>query len=409
MLSIFIIVAFFSVGKIINYKEERVDKLISENFINYYEVNIKKEYLVKNSKYITNIVYGNDKKYKEVCTNLYSASISDLYISNNPKIEIFDYLDLGPMNSLKDLFYPYKLRFSFEPSVFDKDINMFSWEKDNIWLYKLEIVDLDGDGVKEIITQWLDYLCGSGGNFYQIIFQFKDGKYEFANSFPEAIYYLNNKKSYLTEETKIKNIINGDIYDIFIATTDDYIDFKDLNNDGIPELIFAKPILNYNRQFIKKEIIRGILNKDENYLAYALGYQTDSFCNVVNQDEFECHFCPHEWLIGVYKYKDGKFIIDNNWNYGLLYETDKKIDIYDAHGWNSAGKNPFGFMGFYFIEEWNPFFYESYRSLLEQLNEKEDKLESEDSLSLCLSRDSFHLTDWAEGEILKIVKENYKK
>lgn len=396
-LVLFLVYAFYSFltyGKIYTYGNERLATKISKEFGNEYIVNIKEEYISDKNR-ASQIIYGNDKDFKEVCVSIYEKIEDPKSLSKGPKIEIYDYYDLGPLNTIKDYINPYKRRFSFEPVVLNEKSNVFHHKKDSIWLYDVEIINMDDDEDKEIVVKWLEYLCGSGGKFYQLVFKFHNGEYKVLTSLPETLYSSGEEIAYLTTKTKIKNLNNERIYEINRATTDDYVKFYDLDDDGSFELILAQPqnVWLWCGAFVSKENIWSILNRDPYLGSECVAYEpTES-----QLDLFECHFCPHQWVIGVYKYENNNWIIDNNWNSGRLFITSEKIGLHAGHGWNEKGWNLLGFMGFYYIPEWNPFFHDKTYELLDL------------SPLDILERDAFHLTDWSKSEILTIVEENYER
>lgn len=83
---------------------------------------------------------------------------------------------------------------------------------------------------------------------------------------------------------------------------------------------------------------------------YCWGFGSDSdSCKNMNN---ECHWREHTWIIGVFKYINGKYYVDNKWNGGIapLYISSKKIDLCDAHGYVKIPGNIYGFISQYYLE-----------------------------------------------------------
>lgn len=286
------------------------------------------------------IVLANDKLYEKQCSLEKNKNLK------SPVIAIYEHRT-NPF--FKALFFinPYKKIKEYDFSL--KNIN-------DLWIYDKKKIDLDNDLDNEMIVKILSSICGSGAELYQLVFDnmgegiiLSEGlpivKYpkgcsqEVCNDAKGVAEYM--KKNNLNEKD-LENFNVGNLLienkDTYSTNTDSFVEIYDIDNFDGPELIYAH----------------------------------------LEWEEKECHFCPHYWVIGIYKYKNGKFIVDNKWNNGLLYKTKDKISLTDAHGYIEYPNNVFGFISQYYI------FDERFPSSNSFLERKEPML-------------------------FKIVKENYNK
>jgi len=173
--------------------------------------------------------------------------------------------------------------------------------------------------------------CGDGSEIYPLLISNTQGRYGLEQSLPPVAYfkeagmsggkYGNECAEVVSKATKngweptslfsekdVLNLADNSTTTLLSATTDDFIDWRDLDKDGIPELVIA----------------------------------------VMKWDSTECHFCSHYWWVGVYKYQNGEFNVDNNFNSGLLLSTENKYDLYDIQGWIPIPNNIFGIVSGYF-------------------------------------------------------------
>lgn len=317
------------------FTNERTMEKIESNFKGNYEVKIKEINLNSYGKNSL-LVIANDRRYKEQCAMPFRDEEEmknyDFPKLDSPVIELWDAID-NPLERLNIFNLPYKKTFSFS-------IN----PNFGLWVYKTTVLDLDNDDQKEVIVEMIGSLCGSGSSDLYLIFGQKNGKFDLLESLPDVNYlseYVDNKnidvqkiresikteedynKIYdsFTEKTKIKNSYTNQEYTIQTSHTDEYKKIIDIDGDGSYELIFAHP--------------------------HCWGVQSYSeSCT----KERECHWCGHTWLVGVYKYINGKYYIDNKWNDGSgTYIIPKKIDLYDAHGYARI-PNDFGFISQFYLE-----------------------------------------------------------
>lgn len=314
---------------------EKIFDKISINFGNGYEIRI----IGGNISGFGNdsiVAFANDKEYKNQC--------KDNIVLKNPKFAIYDY----SQNILsKYLFFdvPIKKIYDFE---FSLENNLFN---DSLWIYNIDLIDLDNNNKKEIVIKMLSSVCGSGAKVITLVLEYNNGRYELINSLPDIKYPLdcpldvcNTKEGLIKyfEDNKLElesfvsddiiiNVKNGNKHNIFSSDTDHYSEFIDIDNDGDYELIFAHP---------EWKINRGCIWGDE-----ATWDET-----IDNSNLCECHLCPHYWVVGVYNYKNGKYVINNKWNNSLLYKTENKINIYDALGYATIANNLFGMIAMHYIE-----------------------------------------------------------
>ncbi|HYK08104.1 MAG TPA: hypothetical protein VEW42_01240 [Candidatus Eisenbacteria bacterium] len=289
------------------------------------------------------IVWGNDKKFNEYCYNISDKNARK--ITNKPIIEVFKKNDFNLLSLIPFFKQDYKLYSTFSFSL-PKNIEFLNDGHDttnnDYWISDIRVEDLDGDGSDEIIVRAYSYICEDWGNLYILILKDNGQGFSVESAIPEIAIFKNNEIDEknlinLTREVKIRTNI-GEEKKIVYTSTDNYIGFEDLDNDG------------------SKELIMGFLKI---------------------QDD-ECHLCGHNWYIGVYKYRDGKLLADNNWNHGNLYETTYKISLGDAIGYpDSVINNLFALLGVYYY----------------QCNE-----------SIC---DPFHYLSRKKSSILKLVEKKY--
>lgn len=301
---------------------------ISNNFGEEYGVVITEESV---SGYGENSIFAfaNDSKYKDQCMSFERLA--------SPRFAVYDY---SQNIFAKYLFFDTPIKKSYE-FIFSIDE-----ESDNyLWIYDYKFLDLDNNNRKELIIQMLSSVCGSGAQFFNLVFEYINGEYVLAESLPLISYIKNcdadicNSKNAtidfisgaekvewesLMSTTTLINKVNNKSYNINTSNTDNYIDFKDINNDNIYELVLGHPIWRIKKSDFLTE---------EDY-----------------ENNWECHWCPHEYYIGVYNYKNQKYIIDNNWNSGLLYQTIEKISPFDAQGLIPIENNFFGMIGSYYLE-----------------------------------------------------------
>ena len=254
------------------FDNENIYKVIKSEFGDQYEVNIVEDNVRGYGK-ATIVVFANDQRYKDQANvpidnpeELERFKLSKLL---HPIIAFYEYRG-NPFTKLLLFTVPYRKIYEFKPEVNNDD-------NDHLWIYRTNIVDLDGDGKKEVINM----------------------------------------------SDNIKHTLN-------ISDTDHYIEFVDLDKDDSYELIFAHP-----EWRISKACFGG-------------GKRGKSI-------DCECHFCPHYWAIGVYKYIGGNFVIDNKWNDGLLYKTPSKISLTSALGYKELPNNITGVIGPYYLEKASPY------------------------------------------------------
>ena len=311
------LVFFFKTGELrSSYTNAEIKQFISSSFSDQYQIELV-ENKIRNFGEPAVIVFANDKRVKNYCSRFINDGKEESLLP--PIIKIFE--------KRSDLFFkifpylpPYKSVFELKPEI-EKKQNTFIWEKN--------IEDLDGDGNKEIRIKIMTITCGSGADIFHFIIGLANSSYTILATLPDIAYFENQTPAFANEmssegeifnEAKNKGwepktlfeekvILNGDErIKIKSATTDDYIEFKDLDKDGISELIIAKLIWK----------------------------------------EDECHWCPHNWIVGVYKYHERNFNIDNKFNSALLLVTKEKFNLSDIHGYKPLPNNLFGLIPQYY-------------------------------------------------------------
>lgn len=254
------------------------------------------------------VLFANDKRYKDFCPN-YSKDLKDPLLYS-PEIRILEERTSLLLRVIT--FSMFKTVFVFKPELIK---NKEHSGGDSLFIYKKEVVDLDGDGIKEIIVQLMSTTCGSSSDVFNLIFSYKNGTYQLTSTLPDIGYFKeqdpSNENRFNTYELrneakqnnwklerlfKEKEILdNGKKISIEYADSDTFIDYRDLDGDGKKELITAVPIW----------------------------------------EQSECHWCKHQWRIGVYKYKDGVFNVDPNFNDTLMLITKQKYNFNEMLGYKS--------------------------------------------------------------------------
>lgn len=99
--------------------------------------------------------------------------------------------------------------------------------------YDLEVVDLDNNNIKEIVSFWIDIPGGSFALLHPVIIYW-DGRYRVTGMPPipkeEVV-----KTGY--ENVEVRNYFDGKVYKFPTLTNDDLLFFKDINDDGYVELV----------------------------------------------------------------------------------------------------------------------------------------------------------------------------
>jgi hypothetical protein len=332
-------IAFFYIktGELrFSYTNQQLEEYIKSDFDKNYKLDILEEKLW-NFGELSYIVFADDKKQIDYCISLLDKGGNLTLLP--PIIRIYD-----KKNDFLTKLFPYippiKIAFEFKMTFTEKEKD---WE--DLFISQKRIIDLDGDGKKEVILRLMTPTCGSTAEIFNFVFSRTENEYNFTATFPESSYFkegmmgdFNGSKINSVEELfrlaiekkwkpvnlfDSKNVfVNGKEQEILFGTTDDYFDFTDIDNDGTYEAIVAKMDWKFSDDCFKE------------------GMETNPNC--------ECHWCPHNWLIGVFKYKNGEFIVDNKFNDGLLLPTKEKYDLYDIMGYRPYPVNMFGVVSGYY-------------------------------------------------------------
>jgi hypothetical protein len=334
------LIFYFKTGELrSSYFNWEVYQYIKSDFSAQYDIQITEE-KIRSFGEPTIIVFANDKNVKNFCSKLVKNENLNL---KPPIIKVYE--------KRSDLFFkifpffpPYKLVFEFSPELIGKE----HLGGNDLFMSKNEILDLDNDGIKEIIVRMMTATCGSGAEVFNFIFTPYKNTYKLTATFPPAAYFkeFENISSSEIDKAFIKSIqkfaednekpetlfpdqeilVNKkEKIEVNYTDSDVFFEFKDINNDKEFELVVAIPIWNISEQCFKNS------------------NQFD-----LNPEQCECHWCPHRWKIGVYKYRNGDYNIDNNFNSGLLFTTSEKYTLYDIHGYKPLPNNFFGIISPYY-------------------------------------------------------------
>jgi hypothetical protein len=256
------------------------------------------------------IVFAQDKNYKDQCSLKKDIKLK------SPILLVAEQYE----NPLKVLFNSKYLR--------EKEIVFSKLNQEGFWFYEKKFLDLDDDQDDEIVVKYLGNVCGSGTELHQIVL---DNSADF-NIVPTVglpnVSYLrkclhkdcnnivplsqSDVVKYNSSEVENFDVGEGRVGNISMpfTNTDHFVEFLDVDGDKKNELVFAHP-----------ELRNG-----------------------------ECHLCPHYWIIGMYKYRNGKYYIDNKWNNGMLYRTREKISLNEGLGYIDYSGNVFGLISPYYLD-----------------------------------------------------------
>jgi hypothetical protein len=323
-----LIIFFILTGQLKSkFLNQEIEQFILSKFSPEYDVKIVEERLNKFGE-ATIIVFAHDKRYYAFC------EIDKPKVDLSPPIlQIYE-----KRNDILTQLFPYIPPYSrvYEAKIEPQNVDSFF---KNLFIYEKDIVDLDGNGEKEITLKVLTPPCGSGADVYNLVFGKRNGKYKLLESLPGIGYFeeiirsgeevnLINEKLSQKEKPKeffkktLLKLNKNEIKEIYYGDTDYFLEYYDFEGNGIRELVVAKMLWDIE----EKECF------DKN------GWT----------GECECHFCPHYWLLGVYKYQNDGFIVDNKFNSGLLLKTEKKHDLFDIQGYKPIPGNILGSIGVYY-------------------------------------------------------------
>lgn len=224
------------------------------------------------------IVWGNSKGIIEYCDNYKNSS------EDNSIISVYKKTDSDLLSNLPFFKIDYLLYSKTLINTNDDGSNMSNLELNN-----LTVSDIDNDGSDEIITRGNSYTCGSGGFSYLFIFGDKDGKMSLISTLPD-----DPELNMFTFPLKVR--INGVKTEITATNWDNQIFLQSIHNK------------------IQNDLV----------IAYSLYFNAAKFGITDSIDE--CHACAHNYLIVAYKFENGKFVRDYEWNKGNYYITPNKID-----------------------------------------------------------------------------------
>lgn len=145
--------------------------------------------------------------------------------------------------------------------------------------------DIDGDGTKEIWSEWIATAGGSGALRNIIVWDIKQGKLEPKYKYPEELVYNNSQD----DNISLSNSSNGEEYKFLSIDSESYYNFVSIN--------------------------------EKLYLNHAI--------YIWNVDEGESHFSDHKWNLARYVLSGDTFARDESWNDGNEYITKSKIGIDD--------------------------------------------------------------------------------
>lgn len=157
----------------------------------------------------------------------------------------------------------------------------------NVFNERFDLLDVNGDGKNEIVSEWSGNGCGSSGLKGLVIW-----KLDSQNKLIPLAGYPKDKN----EESSfiVKNLKTDKVTAFPEITTDCFTDYQ-LSSS------------NYN---------------------LTIG------CPIWNLEAEESHNDPHIWRIRVYRFENGSFIKDESWNNGKDFITEKKISEPENNDFN---------------------------------------------------------------------------
>ena len=324
-----LIIFFLLTGQLKSrYLNEEMEQFILGNFPSEYSVEITEDKL-NNFGEPTIIVFAHDKRYYAFCE--IDKPSADLL---PPILRIYE-----KRNDIIVQLLPYIPPYSlvYEAKIEPQNADAFFR---NLFIYEKDVSDLDNDGKKEIVLRVLTPPCGSGADVYNLIFAKISGRYQLVASLPDIAYFKDviqsgdeatlvkskveakeKPEDFFQPQSRILKLNKQEVQEVVYASTDYLLDFKDIDDDGVKELVAAKMLWEFDEGCFEKKF-------------------EDPNC--------ECHFCPHHWLVGVYKYEGGDFVSDNKFNSGLLFHTEKKLTLFEVQGYKPIPYNIFGSIGLYY-------------------------------------------------------------
>lgn len=294
----------FFVGQIpSNFIDNRTISAVTGNLNNDYQYKV----ITKALKPEINpsiLVWANDKDLGNFCYDKGK-------IDKKPIIRVYKKSDFSILSLIPYFKQEYTLNSSLEISVPKNNDTKEADLITDFWISNVYIEDLNGDGSDEIVVKGYSFICGSGGSSYLLVLKDNGSSLDLIATLPAVGYQASDQVKQITEKSNI-TLNKGVDREILILSSDSFLEFQDLDNDGIKELV--------------------------------LGYPEWDIEN-------ECHLCAHTWLIGVYKFSGKEFVIDNKWNNGLLYVTPEKITLADGLGYPNIERNiPFPLFGMYYFD-----------------------------------------------------------
>ena len=263
------------------------------------------------------VIFAQDKNYKNQCKLDSNVKLKPPILLVAEQYE----------NPIKILFNSKYLR--------EKEVFFSKENKEGFWFYEKKFLDLDDDQDDEIVVKYLGDVCGSGAELHQIVL---DSSAEFdivptvglpSVSYLKKCQYKNCSNAVPLKQSEIAKLNLAEMENFNLGeskignvsfpftNTDHLVEFLDVDGDKKIELVFAHP----------------------------------------EWRDGECHSCPHYWTIGVYKYRNGKYFIDNKWNRGLLYRTKEKVSLNDGLGYIGYSGNSFGLISPYYLDDNSSGFY----------------------------------------------------
>ena len=177
-------------------------------------------------------------------------------------------------------------------------------------IWDADAMDLDNDGLQELIVYWMNYAGGSGAAIYPIVLNFNEPKQVSNETFPFIMREDSDEQFTLTRPRDYIFLINGKKTNIPCQryNTDCFWDFRDIDSDGLVELVVSLP-----------------------------------------QDDWEYHYGEQSWLISAFSYSGRRFIPEPDYS-PFIVPKSFGVGLPEMHGYSFVPA--FGQINYMWLPSW---------------------------------------------------------
>ena len=200
------------------------------------------------------------------------------------KVMLFEEIDLGIVTPVLSYVWPLH-------KVLELELPL-----ENVRLLDVSCIDLDADGSCELVIYWSDYCGGSGGMVYPLIVRMGQGGKFAYETFPSVEVDGQTGLPTLLPPGRFTIRENGFEKTVRIGEfhTDVFFGFEDFDHDGMIELVTAVP-----------------------------------------QGDWDYHFGPQGWLIGIFEFRAGRLVPDPDGG-PIIVPKAKGLGLPEIHGYSSV-------------------------------------------------------------------------